>query len=127
MRFEGELETAYRRDQFRERLRYLRINLAILAVISLVVVQVDRVVMPAIARIVPDLARTGIMLPLLLAGFAITFARRADTWYPRYIAIAMTAALVAMSWVSVSAISMRFWYATTTRLSSGIRPSGDLR
>jgi diguanylate cyclase (GGDEF)-like protein len=106
LRFEGELETAYRRDQFRERLRYLRINLAILAVISLVVVQVDHVVMPAIARIVPDLARTGIMLPLLLAGFAITFARRADTWYPRYIAIAMTAALVAMSWVSIAAIGI---------------------
>lgn len=105
LRFEGELESAYRRDQFRERLRYLRINLALLAVIALVVVQVDRVVMPVIGGIVPDLARTGIMLPLLLAGFAITFVRRADAWYPRYIAVAMTAALVAMSWVSVSAFA----------------------
>ena len=105
MRFEGDLESAWRRDQFRERLRYLRINLAVLAVISLVVIQLDRVVMPAIGRIVPDLARTGIMLPLLLAGFAITFVRRADAWYPRYIAVAMTAALVAMSWVSVAAFA----------------------
>ena len=111
MRFEGELETAYRRDQFQERLRYLRINLAILAVISLVVIQVDRVVMPMIGRIVPDLARTGIMLPLLLAGFAITFVRRADAWYPRYIAVAMTLALAAMSWVSVSA-----WIAGEPRI-----------
>ena len=46
LRFEGELESAYRRDQFHDRLRYLRINLALLAVISLVVVQVDRVVIP---------------------------------------------------------------------------------
>jgi hypothetical protein len=38
LRFEGELEAAYRRDQFRERLRYLRINLAVLAVISLLVI-----------------------------------------------------------------------------------------
>jgi diguanylate cyclase (GGDEF)-like protein len=105
LRFEGELETAYRRDQFRERLRYLRINLAILAAISLLVIQVDRVVMPAIGRIVPDLARTGIMLPLLLAGFAITFMRRADTWYPRYIAVAMTVALVAMSYISIAAFA----------------------
>ncbi len=105
LRFEGDLESAWRRDQFRERLRYLRINLAVLAVISLVVIQLDRVVMPAIGRIVPDLARTGIMLPLLLAGFAITFVRRADAWYPRYIAVAMTAALVAMSWVSVAAFA----------------------
>lgn len=103
LRFEGELETAYRRDQFRERLRYLRINLAILVAISLLVIQVDRVVAPAIGRIVPDLARTGVMLPLLIAGFAITFVRRADAWYPRYIAAAMSVALVAMSWISISA------------------------
>jgi diguanylate cyclase (GGDEF)-like protein len=103
LRFDGELETAYRRDQFQDRLRYLRINLAILAIISLVVIQVDRVATPMIGRIVPDLARTGIMLPLLLAGFAITFVRRADVWYPRYIAVAMTVALAAISWVSLSA------------------------
>jgi len=59
--------------------------------------------MPVIGGIVPDLARTGVMLPLLLAGFAITFVRRADAWYPRYIAVAMTAALMAMTWISVSA------------------------
>jgi len=105
LRFAGELESAWRRDQFRERLRYLRINLALLAVISLVVIQVDRVVMPVIGRIVPDFARTGIMLPLLVAGFALTFVRRADAWYPRFIAVAMTAALAAMSWVSVSAFA----------------------
>jgi diguanylate cyclase (GGDEF)-like protein len=103
LRFEGELESAYRRDQFHERLRYLRINLAILAAISLLVIQLDRVVMPVIGRHIPDLARTGIMLPLLLLGFAVTFVRRADVWFPRYIAAAMTAALAAMSWVSLVA------------------------
>ncbi len=103
LRFEGQLESAYRRDQFHERLRYLRINLAILAAIALIVVQMDRVVVPIIGRIVPDLARTGVMLPLLLAGFAVTFVRRADAWYPRYIAVAMTVALVAMSWISIAA------------------------
>jgi diguanylate cyclase (GGDEF)-like protein len=102
LRFEGGLEAAWRRDQFQERLRYLRINLAILAAITLAVIQVDRVVMPAIGRIVPDLARVGVLLPLLLAGFAITFLRRADAWYPRYIAVAMTAALAALAWISVA-------------------------
>ncbi len=111
LRFEGELEAAYRRDQFQDRLRYLRINLALLAAISLIVIQVDRVVMPVIGRIVPDLARTGIMLPLLLAGFAMTFVRRADAWYPRYIAVAMTLALAAMSWVSITA-----WIAGEPRI-----------
>ena len=104
LRFEGELESAYRRDQFHDRLRYLRINLAILAAISLAVIQIDHVVVPVIGRIVPDLARTGVMLPLLLMAFAITFIPRADAWYPRYIAVAMTAALVGMSWISLDGL-----------------------
>ena len=111
LRFEGELESAYRRDQFQERLRYLRINLALLAAISLIVIQVDRIVIPIMGQIVPDLARTGIMLPLLLTGFAMTFVPRADAWYPRYIAVAMTLALAAMSWVSISA-----WIAGEPRI-----------
>ncbi len=111
LRFEGGLESAFRRDQFRDRMRYLRINLALLAAISLVVVQVDKVVMPVIGSVVPDLARSGIMLPLLLTGFGVTFLRRADAWYPRYIAVAMTLALAAMSWVSVSA-----WVAGEPRI-----------
>jgi hypothetical protein len=111
LRFEGELESAYRRDQFRDRMRYLRINLAILAAISLVIIQVDHIVMPVIRRLVPDLARTGIMLPLLIIGFAVTFARRADVWYPRYIAVAMAFALAAMSWVTISA-----WMAGEPRI-----------
>ena len=103
MRFDGELESAYRRDQFYDRLRYLRINLAVLAAISLTVIQIDRIVVPVIGRIVPDLARTGVMLPLLLLGFALTFIRRADVWYPRYIALAMAAALAGMSYISLTA------------------------
>jgi diguanylate cyclase (GGDEF)-like protein len=103
LKFEGELEAAWRRDQFHERLRYLRVSLALLAVICVAVIQVDRVVMPVIGRIVPDLARTGVMLPLLVAGFAVTFLGRADAWYPRYIAVAMATALCLMSWICVTA------------------------
>ena len=103
LRFGGELESAYRRDQFFDRLRYLRINLAVLAAISLTVIQIDRIVVPVIGRIVPDLERTGVMLPLLLLGFALTFIRRADVWYPRYIALAMTAALAGISYISLTA------------------------
>jgi diguanylate cyclase (GGDEF)-like protein len=111
LRFEGELEAAYRRDQFYDRLRYLRINLAILMAISIVVIQVDRVVVPIIGRIVPDLTRTGIMLPLLIVGFGLTFLRRAHVWYPRYIATAMTVALALICWVTLSA-----WFIGEPRL-----------
>jgi diguanylate cyclase (GGDEF)-like protein len=42
---------------------------------------------------------------LLLFGgaLAVTFLRRADAWYPRYIAVALAAALVVMAWVGVEA------------------------
>lgn len=105
LRFEGELEAAYRRDQFYDRLRYLRINLAILAAIAVTVIQLDHVVMPVIGRIVPDLARTGVMLPLLIVGFALTFLPRPDAWYPRYMAVAMTAGLVVIAWIGLMAWS----------------------
>jgi len=111
LRFEGELEAAYRRDQFYERLRYLRINLAILAAISIVIIQVDRVVVPVISRVVPDLARTGIMLPILIVGFGLTFLRRAHVVYPRYIAVAMSVALAGICWVTLSA-----WFIGEPRL-----------
>lgn len=105
LKFEGELEAVWRRDQFLERLRYLRVSLLLLAAICVAVIQVDRVVVPVIGRLVPDLARTGIMLPLLVAGFAVTFLPRADAWYPRYIAVAMSLALGLMAWISVTAWS----------------------
>ncbi len=103
LRFEADLESAYRRDEFRDRPRFLRINLAILAAISLTVIQIDQVAMPAIGRVVPDLARTGVMVPLLVLGFALTFLRRADLWYPRYMAVAMTFALMAIAWIGLTA------------------------
>jgi len=105
LRFDRDLEAAWRRDQFRENLRFLRINLCILVALALAVIQLDHVVMPVVARIVPDLARTGVMMPLLAAGFVITFLPRAHLWYPRYIAAAMTVALVAIAWIGIAAWS----------------------
>jgi diguanylate cyclase (GGDEF)-like protein len=103
LRFEGDLEIAYRHGQFRDYLRYVRFNLGILAAIGLTVVQFDHVVLPVVSRIVPDLARTGVMVPLLVVGFAVTYSPRADIWYPRYMAVAMMIALMGIAWIGLMA------------------------
>jgi diguanylate cyclase (GGDEF)-like protein len=103
LRFGGDLEIAYRQGQFRDYLRYIRLNLGILAIIGLEVVQVDHVVLPVISWIMPDLARTGVMVSVLLGGFAVTYLPRADIWYPRYMAGAMMIALMGIAWIGLMA------------------------
>jgi diguanylate cyclase (GGDEF)-like protein len=103
LRFGPALEAAWRAEQFQEGLRYLRVSLVLLAVFILVINQVDQGVLPAIREIAPRMAGVGVMPPLLLLGFALTFARGAAAWYPRVMAAAMAAALVAVAWVALSA------------------------
>ncbi len=94
MRFEPALESSYRAQQFHGSLRYLRINLAILAVLILAIIGIDHVVMPEVRAALPNLARLGVMVPLLAIAFAVTFLRDAATWYPRVMPVLMTIALV---------------------------------
>ena len=101
MRFEPELESAYRSDQFRDGLKHLRVNLALLAVIIVTIVQIDHVVMPLIGAGVPDLARLGVMVPILVIALALTFLRSADVWYPRIMSALMPLALIGIAWVGL--------------------------
>ena len=103
LRFEPELESAWRADQFRASLGYLRANLVILALLVLAIVQIDHFVMPGVREQMPDIARLGVMLPLLAIAFAMTFVREAPTWYPRVMAMLMAFALVAITWVGLQA------------------------
>jgi diguanylate cyclase (GGDEF)-like protein len=101
LRFEPGIESAYRADQFRANLRYLRFSLVMLVALILVIIRIDHVVMPDIRAALPDFARLGVMLPLLGVAFAITFLRRADVWYPRAMAVLMSLALVGVTWVGL--------------------------
>ncbi len=105
MRFEPLLESAYRADQFHDSRRHLRINLALLAAIIFTIVRIDHVAMPAISEGVPDLTRIGVMVPMLLIGFVLTFLRRADVWYPRVMSALMLLALLAIAWIGLWAWS----------------------
>jgi diguanylate cyclase (GGDEF)-like protein len=101
LRFEPALEAAYRADQFRVNLRYLRFNIAILATLVFAVIQIDRIVMPDIRAAMPDAARLGVMLPLLGVAFVMTFLRGAGIWYPRVMAVLMAIALMGIAWVGL--------------------------
>lgn len=101
MRFEPALESVYRDGQFADNLRLLRINLAILAVIIFSIIQIDRIVMPALSAKVPDILRLGVMVPILVIGFALTYLRNASTWYPRIMTWLMAIALMAIAWIGL--------------------------
>ncbi|MGE0030770.1 MAG: diguanylate cyclase [Steroidobacteraceae bacterium] len=101
MRFEPALESVYRAGQFADNLRLLRINLALLAVIIFSIIQIDRVVIPALSAKVPDILRLGVMVPVLAIAFALTFLRNASTWYPRIMTVLMALALMAIAWVGL--------------------------
>jgi len=104
LRFGPDLEAAWRTEQFRDGLRYLRVSLALLTALILAINQIDRAVLPAISVVAPRMAGIGVMPPLLLLGLALTFSRHAAVWYPRVMAVAMAAALVMIAWVVLSAL-----------------------
>ncbi len=101
MRFEPALESAYRSDQFRDGVRFLRISLAILAGILLALFQVDHAVMPQISERLPAIARFGVMVPALIVAFALTFVGRVSVWYPRIVSVLAPAALIAIAWLGL--------------------------
>jgi diguanylate cyclase (GGDEF)-like protein len=101
MRFEPALEAAWRVDQFQDGVRFLRISIAILAGILLALFQIDHGVMPEIAGRLPVMARFGVMVPMLLVAFALTFVRRAEVWYPRAVSVLAPMALVTIAWLGL--------------------------
>ncbi len=105
LRFDPDIEADYRRDQFRDRVRYLRISIAILVALLLVLFQIDHAVMPEVSGRMPVAARFGVMVPVLAIAFALTFLARADAWYPRAMSVLAPAALVAIAWLGLWAWS----------------------
>ncbi|MGQ0385280.1 MAG: diguanylate cyclase [Gammaproteobacteria bacterium] len=101
--FSPDLEADYRTGQFRDGARYLRVNLALLAVFILLINQVDQSVLPTTTAISPYLARIGVLPPLLALGLALTYTRHAAVWYARVMTVAMAFAMMAIAWMAVSA------------------------
>lgn len=111
LRFEPDLEAAYRFEHFRDGLRFLRAMLVALTVLILAAVQIDHFALPAVREFVPDIARLGVMVPLLALGFGLTFLRSASIWYPRVMVVLMFVGLSVMGWIALTA-----WQAGEDRL-----------
>jgi diguanylate cyclase (GGDEF)-like protein len=101
LRFVPGLETAYRAEQFRGDLKFLRINLGIVGLSLLVIFKIEHVVMPAISGVLPGYLRFGVMVPTLLLAFALTFVPRAGTWYPRVMAALLPVVLMTVAWLGL--------------------------
>jgi len=101
LRFRPGLESTYRVEQFRGDLKFLRVSLAIIGVSLLVVFQIEHVVMPAVAAALPNYLRIGVMVPTMIVAFALTFMPRAETWYPRVMAVLLPIALMVVAWVGL--------------------------
>ena len=101
LRFRPGLESAYRAEQFQSNLTFLRVNLGIIGVSLLVIFQIEHVVMPALGAALPNYLRFGVMVPILVLAFALTFMPRAETWYPRVMAVLMPIALMAVAWLGL--------------------------
>lgn len=101
LRFRSGLEAAYRAQQFQSDLKFLRVSLAIIGVSLLVVFQIEHVVMPALGAALPNYLRFGVMVPILVLAFALTFMPRAGTWYPRVMGALLPVALMAVAWLGL--------------------------
>lgn len=97
LRFEPALESAYRTEQFREGVGYLRLSLGIIAAALLILYQLDHGVMPEISGRLPFFMRFGIMVPTVLIALGLTFSTPAEIWYPRVLSVLAPIALVAIA------------------------------
>ncbi|MFZ2507903.1 MAG: diguanylate cyclase [Steroidobacteraceae bacterium] len=103
LRFAPELESAYRAEQFRGGLMFLRISLGIVALSLAVIFQIEHVAMPALAAALPELLRYGVLPLVLVAAIALTFMPKAEIWYPRVMAALLPVALMVVAWIGLQA------------------------
>jgi diguanylate cyclase (GGDEF)-like protein len=87
LRFDPALESAYATERFFASRRFVRANLLLLMAIMVAVFATDRIVMPDLAALPVLATRLAYMLPALGLAFGVTFAPRADYWYPRVTAV----------------------------------------
>ncbi len=101
LRFEPSLETIWRAEQFRDGLGSLRAGLLILAAVILTINQLDSTVLPALSEVAPHMAGIGVMPPMLVLGFLLTFLPNGAAWYSRVMPVAIAAVLAIVSWVAI--------------------------
>jgi len=101
LRFRPGLESNYRAEQFRGDLKFLRASLGMISLSLVAMFEIEHLVMPAIRELLPNYLRIGVLVPTMILAFALTFIPRAETWYPRLMAVLLPIALAVIAWVTL--------------------------
>lgn len=115
LRFSGDLEPAYRLDQYQAWLLYLRVNLATALLLVVAFSQLDRLVMHIGSQPVMDLVRFVALIPAIALALAVTFLRDGDRWYGR-----ATAVLAPVAMVAIAALVIIGWMHGEHRLFTAL-------
>jgi len=103
LRFRPGLEAAYRRDQFRLSLPYLRASLGIGALIVVAFTLLDRYVLHVINEPVVELVRYAVLLPAIVVALTMTFLQDGNRLYRPIVSLLAPLAMVAIVTLVLSA------------------------
>ena len=106
LRFRPGLESAYRAEQFKSDLKFLRTSLGVVALSLLVMFEIEHYVMPEVGAHVSNYLRIGVLVPTMILAFGLTFVPRAETWYPRLMTVLLPIALMVVAWITLMAWGM---------------------
>ena len=102
LRFVPGLETAYRQDQFRQSLPYLRANLGIALMVMVAAVLLRRLFLSEEGSPLPDLARYAVLLPVIVLALTTTFLRDGNRLYRPVISVLAPLAMLAIVIVALA-------------------------
>jgi diguanylate cyclase (GGDEF)-like protein len=105
LRFSSDLEREYRRLHLEENVRYLRVNLAIGFAILMAFAVMDAIVLGHGLNRVPSLIRFGVIAPVMLAVFFVSFSARRHEFYAPITVVA--ASLMGLCVVAIQTIASR--------------------
>lgn len=97
LRFGPDLEPAFRHEQYRQSLNYLRVNLGIALAVVAVVLLLNRLVLRDEVSPLMDLMRHAALLPALVLTLTATFLRDGSRLYRPIISVVAPIAMVAIT------------------------------
>ena len=97
LRFGPDLEPAYRHDQYRQSLTYLRVNLGIALAVIVTIMLLNRLVLRDESAPLLELTRHAALLPAFALALTVTFLRDGSSLYRPIISILAPIAMVAIA------------------------------
>jgi len=101
--FDGALETEFRHSNFDENVRHIRVNLCLAITITLAFSAVEAMLLGTPLNRVPTMIHLGVIVPVLAAALATTFAQRRHRFYPPLSLVAATVLGLSVAGIQVIA------------------------